>query len=213
MAVAHETERLITVSDPATEDVLMVVEAVDPDGVRRAADRARAAQPAWAALGWAQRRAVFRRCHRWLMANQGRLVASIVAENGKPAADALIEVVYCAAAFEYWGRMAPRYLRDERIRSFSPFILGRRMHTRREPVGVVGVIGPWNNPLLNSFGDAVPALAAGNAVLLKPSERTPLTPLVMLEMAGPSAAFRTICSRWCRARRRPARRWSTSPTT
>ncbi|MDN3028084.1 aldehyde dehydrogenase family protein [Streptomyces sp. S.PB5] len=57
------------------------------------------------------------------------------------------------------------------------------MYTRRVPLGVVGVIGPWNNPLLNSFGDAIPALAAGNAVVLKPSEHTPLTALLMEQMA------------------------------
>jgi acyl-CoA reductase-like NAD-dependent aldehyde dehydrogenase len=82
------------------------------------------------------------------------------------------------------------------VRSLSPFVLGRSMYTRREPLGVVGVIGPWNNPLINSFGDAIPALAAGNAVVLKPSEYTPLTALLMEKMARecgwPGGVFQVV---------------------
>ena len=64
------------------------------------------------------------------------------------------------------------------MRTGNPFVLGRRMVVRYRPVGVVGVIGPWNYPLVNSVGDAIPALAAGNAVVVKPSEVTPLTSLL-----------------------------------
>jgi acyl-CoA reductase-like NAD-dependent aldehyde dehydrogenase len=67
------------------------------------------------------------------------------------------------------------------VRSTNPFALGRRLVVRYEPLGVVGIIGPWNYPLTNSVGDAIPALAAGNAVILKPSEVTPLTSLLMEE--------------------------------
>ena len=68
------------------------------------------------------------------------------------------------------------------MRTGSPFLLGKKCVVRYRPVGVVGVIGPWNYPLTNSFGDCVPALAAGNSVILKPSEITPLTSLLMAEM-------------------------------
>ena len=66
--------------------------------------------------------------------------------------------------------------------------------TRYEPRGLVGVIGPWNYPLLNSFGDAIPALAAGNSVLLKPSELTPLTSLLVARGARASAGCPTASS-------------------
>ena len=82
---------------------------------------------------------------------------------------------------------------------------GRKLIVRYAPVGVVGVIGPWNYPLTNSFGDCIPALAAGNAVLLKPSEVTPLTSMLMGEMLRECGLPRT-CSRWCRATERRARR-------
>ena len=79
------------------------------------------------------------------------------------------EIGYAAGAFGFWAKHAPRYLADEKVRSSSPFVLGRKLVVRYRPVGVVGVIGPWNYPLTNSFGDCIPALAAGNAVVLKPS--------------------------------------------
>ena len=75
------------------------------------------------------------------------------------------------------------------------------------------MIGPWNFPLTNSFGDCIPALAAGNAVVLKPSELTPLTSLLMAEMLRecgmPDGVFAVAAGE----RRRPARRWSTPPTS
>jgi acyl-CoA reductase-like NAD-dependent aldehyde dehydrogenase len=119
-----------------------------------------------------------------MLDHQAEILASIVAENGKSEEDAVVELAYCVTAFAYWARTAERHLRRHRVRTFSPFVAGRSMYTRREPVGVVGVIGPWNNPLINSYGDAIPALAAGNAVLLKPSEHTPLTALLMQTMAA-----------------------------
>jgi acyl-CoA reductase-like NAD-dependent aldehyde dehydrogenase len=68
------------------------------------------------------------------------------------------------------------------VRSSSPFVLGRKLTVRYAPAGVVAVIGPWNYPLTNSFGDCIPALAAGNGVVLKPASLTPLTSLLMREM-------------------------------
>ena len=88
---------------------------------------------------------------------------------------------YAAGAFGYWAKNAPKYLADEKVRSTSPSCSGASCVIRYAPVGVVGVIGPWNYPLTNSFGDCIPALAAGNAVVLKPSSLTPLTSLLMAE--------------------------------
>ncbi|CAN5715220.1 hypothetical protein BH24ACT25_BH24ACT25_04270 [soil metagenome] len=67
------------------------------------------------------------------------------------------------------------------MRSRSPFLLGKKLVVRHRPIGVVGVIGPWNFPLNLCFGDAIAALMAGNAVVLKPSEITPLSTLLMAE--------------------------------
>ena len=110
-------------------------------------------------------------------------MTTICAETGRPADETqFAELSYGLAALEFWARQAPAYLADEEIESASPFVRGRRMVVRYEALGVVGVIGPWNYPLNNSFGDCIPALAAGNSVVMKPSEVTPLTSLLMAEM-------------------------------
>ena len=159
------------------------------------ADRARAAQPAWEALGFEGRGRVLRRMQKWLVDNSERVVQSIVDETGKTYEDAaVVELAYGAGALGFWAKHAPDYLADEKVRTSNPFVLGRKLVVRYRPVGVVGVIGPWNYPLTNSFGDAIPALAAGNAVLLKPSEVTPLTSLLLAEGCA-SAGCPSTCSR------------------
>ena len=145
--------------------------------------RAREAQPIWAAVGFEGRAEVLLAARGWMVANAERVVATIVVETGRPADETqFAELAYGLSALEFWAKSAPRYLADEEIETASPFVRGRRLLVRYAPLGVVGVIGPWNYPLNNSFGDCIPALAAGNAVVLKPSEVTPLTSLLMAEM-------------------------------
>jgi acyl-CoA reductase-like NAD-dependent aldehyde dehydrogenase len=172
----------IQVENPATGAVVGSVPNTPPDEVAALVARARAAQPAWEALGFDGRVAVLRRAQKWVTDNQDRIVETIVSETGKTHDDALIsEVGYTATAFGFWAKHAAGYLADEKVRTSSPFVLGRKLVVRYRPLGVIGVVGPWNYPLTNSFGDCIPALAAGNAVVLKPSEVTPLTSLLMAE--------------------------------
>ena len=172
----------IAVQNPATGEVVATVPVLDPAGVAELAARARAAQPAWEAIGFDGRATVLRRAQKWLTDNQDRVIATIVSETGKTHDDALIsEIGYGATAFGFWAKHAEEYLADEKVRTTSPFVLGRKLVVRYRPLGLIGVIGPWNYPLTNSFGDCIPALAAGNAVILKPSEVTPLTSLLMAE--------------------------------
>ncbi|HZN89662.1 MAG TPA: succinic semialdehyde dehydrogenase, partial [Thermoleophilaceae bacterium] len=171
------------VENPATGQVIATVPDMSPDEVKAMVAKARAAQPGWEALGFAGREVVLRRCQRWMVDNSDRVIDTIVSETGKTYEDALAaEVSYATAAFAFWAKNAEGYLEDEKVKTGSPFAKGRRLVVRHAPVGVVGVIGPWNYPLTNSFGDCIPALAAGNAVLLKPSEVTPLTSMLMGEM-------------------------------
>jgi acyl-CoA reductase-like NAD-dependent aldehyde dehydrogenase len=175
--------KTIDVTNPATGEVIATVPALDPAQVAELVGRARAAQPGWEALGFVGRARIFRRAQKWLVDNQDRVADTIVSESGKTYDDALLaEVSYGAGAFGFWAKHAPKYLADEKVRASSPFVLGRRLIVRYAPVGVVGVIGPWNYPLTNSFGDCIPALAAGNSVVLKPASITPLTSLLMQEM-------------------------------
>jgi acyl-CoA reductase-like NAD-dependent aldehyde dehydrogenase len=172
----------IDVENPATGQIIASVDAVGPERIPELVARARAAQSGWEALGFAGRAQVLRRCQRWVIDNSDRIIETIVSETGKAWEDAqMAEVTYAAGSFAFWSKNAEKYLADERVRAASPFVKGRKLVVRRVPVGVVGVIGPWNYPLTNSFGDCIPALAAGNAVILKPSEVTPLTGLLMGE--------------------------------
>jgi acyl-CoA reductase-like NAD-dependent aldehyde dehydrogenase len=180
---AAPMKREMAVENPATGEVIASVPNHTPEQVAAIVERARAEQPPWAALGFDGRGEVLRRCQRWVLDKVERVVETISSETGKTYEDALIaEVSYIVHAFRFWAKKAPGYLADQRIRSNSPYALGRKLIVRYEPLGVVGVIGPWNYPLSNSFGDCIPALAAGNAVALKPSDLTPLTGLLMAEM-------------------------------
>jgi acyl-CoA reductase-like NAD-dependent aldehyde dehydrogenase len=124
-----------------------------------------------------------KRAQKWLSDNADRVIETIQSETGKAYEEALFaEVSYAEGAFAFWAKSAEKYLAEERVKTASPFAKGRKLVIRYEPLGAVGVIGPWNYPLTNSFGDCIPALMAGNAVLLKPSEVTPLTSMLMGEM-------------------------------
>jgi acyl-CoA reductase-like NAD-dependent aldehyde dehydrogenase len=172
----------IPVQNPATGEIIRTVPIVSPDGIAAMAKRAREAQVAWESAGFEERAKVLRRAQKWVVDNSDRITKTIVSETGKAWEDAQVaEVTYAAMAFGFWAKRAPEYLADEKIRATTPFVLGRKLVVRYRPLGLVGIIGPWNYPLTNSFGDAIPALAAGNAVILKPSEITPLTSLLMEE--------------------------------
>jgi acyl-CoA reductase-like NAD-dependent aldehyde dehydrogenase len=171
------------IDNPATGGLVAAVPLYKPDDVAAAVAAARVAQPGWQAMGFDGRGEVFDRCRRWVLDNMDRVCGTISAETGKTYEDALLaEVAYILHALKFWARKAPKYLADHKIRSNSPFAVGRKLVVRYEPIGVIGVIGPWNYPLSNSFGDCLPALMAGNSVVLKPSDLTPMTGLLMAEM-------------------------------
>src|SRR3954462_2038138 len=181
-ATNGHTTGQVPVENPATGEVVAHVPDVSADEVREMARRARAAQPGWEALGFAGRARVMLRMQKWLLDNAPRVIETIVKETGKSWEDAqLAEISYGANAFGFWAKNAEKYLEDERVKSSAVLVKGKKLLVRYRPLGLVGVIGPWNYPLTNSFGDCIPALAAGNSVILKPSEITPLTSLLLAE--------------------------------
>jgi acyl-CoA reductase-like NAD-dependent aldehyde dehydrogenase len=178
----HGSGAEIPVENPATGEVIAHVADMRADKVAELARLGRAAQPGWQALGFDGRARVLRNLRKWLMDNGDEVARTLVSETGKTYEDAnLIELLYTGGALTYWGKHARRFLADERVSARTLAVMGKKMVTRYEPVGLVGIIGPWNYPLVNSFGDAVPALLAGNSVILKPSEFTPLTSLLMAD--------------------------------
>ncbi|MDQ6810372.1 MAG: aldehyde dehydrogenase family protein [Actinomycetota bacterium] len=172
----------IPVENPATGEIVASVPDLGAEAVGEMAARARAAQPGWEAFGFEGRARVLVRAQKWLMDNAEQVVSTIISETGKTFEDAsLAEIGYAGNAFGFWAREAPNYLGDERVKTSQVLVKGKKIVLRYRPLGLIGVIGPWNYPLTNSFGDCIPALAAGNSVILKPSEITPLTSLLMAE--------------------------------
>ncbi|TMK97849.1 MAG: aldehyde dehydrogenase family protein [Actinobacteria bacterium] len=172
----------IPVENPATGQTVATVPDLGPEAVAEMAARGRAAQPGWEAFGFDGRARVLLRAQKWLMDNAEQVISTIVSETGKTFEDATFaEISYGGGAFGFWAKHAPIYLADERVKSSQVLVKGKKLILRFRPLGLIGVIGPWNYPLTNSFGDCIPALAAGNSVILKPSEITPLTSLLMAE--------------------------------
>ncbi|HXB14137.1 MAG TPA: aldehyde dehydrogenase family protein [Solirubrobacteraceae bacterium] len=180
--VAATTAGEIPVENPATGETIRTVPDLGAEQVAEIAARGRAAQPEWEAYGFDGRARVMRRAQKWLMDNAERVVETIVSETGKTYEDAeLAEIGYAGNAFGFWAKYGPRYLADEHVKSSQVLVKGKKLINRFRPLGLIGVIGPWNYPLTNSFGDCIPALMAGNSVILKPSEITPLTSLLLAE--------------------------------
>jgi acyl-CoA reductase-like NAD-dependent aldehyde dehydrogenase len=172
----------IPVENPATGEIVGSVPDLGAAAVAEMAARGRRAQPEWEAYGFDGRARIMLRAQKWLMDNADRVIATIVSETGKTFEDAsLAEISYAGNAFGFWAKQGPEYLADERVKSGQLLVKGKKLILRYRPLGLIGVIGPWNYPLTNSFGDCIPALMAGNAVILKPSEVTPLTSLLMAE--------------------------------
>ncbi len=174
----------IPVGNPATGEVIGTILVLGKRQIGAIAARAREARPGWEALGFAGRGRVLRRAQQWMLDNAERVIETVVSETGKTCEDAqLADLGYTMTALGFWAKQAPRYLADERVPSWNnPLAIGKKLVIRYAPLGVVGVIGPWNFPIANSFGDCILALAAGNSVILKPSEVTPMSSLLMEEM-------------------------------
>ncbi len=151
-----------------------------PDAVADAAGRARQAQADWAQVPVAERARVFTRLARLVLDNRERILDTIQAETGKARLSAFEEVLDAARGVRVFAVRAPGLLRPVRRRGAFP-VLTRTVEYHR-PVGVVGIINPWNYPFNLPATDAAQALLAGNAVLLKPDSRTPFTALLLAEL-------------------------------
>ena len=174
--------RKIVSVNPATGEVLRELECAGEDEVRAAVARARAAQAAWAEEGLRRRIAVLREFQARLHAKKSEIAAAITREAGKPRAEALVtEVLVVLDAARFLIDHAWNLLRDEPMSHGNLATKLKRGYLVREPHGVIGIISPWNYPFSIPATESLAALVAGNAVVLKPSE---LTPLVALELAS-----------------------------
>ncbi|MGW3227821.1 succinic semialdehyde dehydrogenase [Kitasatospora sp. NPDC001095] len=171
---------LVETVAPLTGERLASLPQSTPADVEVAFQLARRAQAAWAALPVRRRAAVLLRFHDLLLRRQDEVLDLIQAETGKARLHAFEEVLAVAMAARHYGRAAHGYLKDKRRGGALP-VLTHAVEARR-PKGVVGHISPWNYPLELSIGDALPAFAAGNAVVNKPDTQTALTALWAREL-------------------------------
>ncbi|MGB5795259.1 MAG: aldehyde dehydrogenase family protein [Mycolicibacter algericus] len=167
----------ITIHCPSDGREVGRVATLDTTQVRQRIDAMREAQAEWEAMGPRGRAHHLYRWRDWLLANEQHLADVLQSETGKPRAEATIEAPLACDFINYFARNAERFLQDSRRKPHGPLGLPKKLLTVLRPHAVVGVISPWNFPLAMPAMDVVPALAAGAAVALKPSEVTPLSAL------------------------------------
>ena len=171
---AASARPMLTVHCPADGSVAGEVPIHSAAEVREVAAALRAAQPAWAALGFAGRAAVMRRWRDWFLDNSGRIGAIVQRETGKSWSDTGAEVPVAVEVINYYAKHAEAFLAPEQRRPHSPAMAAKRLSLEYSPHQLVGAITPWNGPIGVPMLDIPAALMAGCAVLTKPSEFTPL---------------------------------------
>ncbi|MFF8591325.1 succinic semialdehyde dehydrogenase [Streptomyces sp. NPDC015220] len=179
---------------PFTGEKLADLPESTPEDVALAFERARAAQSAWGRTPVRQRAAVLLRFHDLVLDRQAEVLDLIQLETGKARLHAHEEVQAVAVASRHYGRRAAAYLKPKRHTGAIPTLT--KVTELRHPRGVVGQIAPWNYPLELSVGDALPAFAAGNAVVMKPDTETCLTALwardLLVEAGLPAEVFQVV---------------------
>ena len=163
----------------------MTVTSHTAEDTRAAFERARHAQRRWADTPISERKRIMYRYHDLLLDRQDEVMDVIQEESGKARKDAHEEILDSAITARHYANQAARLLKPRTVRPTLPIIT--TTHVEHAPVGVVGVIAPWNYPLILALSDAVAALIAGNAVVIKPDAKTPrtaLTAAALLHEAG-----------------------------
>ncbi|MGW7351698.1 succinic semialdehyde dehydrogenase [Streptomyces sp. NPDC054784] len=179
---------------PFTGERLAELPESTPEDVATAFARARAAQQAWADTPVRRRAAVLLRFHDLVLGRQSEILDLIQLETGKARLHAFEEVLAVAVAARHYGRKAPSYLGAKRHTGAIPALT--KVTELRQPRGVVGQVAPWNYPFELSVGDALPALVAGNALVMKPDTETALTALrareLLVEAGLPPEVFQVV---------------------
>src|SRR5215831_7102350 len=170
---AKQSETFDTVN-PATGEVIATFPVHGRAEVDAAVERAREAAAWWSGLGWQERQTRLLAWKSHLIRYVGRLAELIHNETGKPLADAQLEIFLAVVHIDWAARNARGVLGPRRVRSGIPAI-NLASWVEYAPLGVIGVMGPWNYPVFTPMGSIAYALAAGNAVVFKPSELTPAT--------------------------------------
>src|SRR5256885_4178293 len=169
--------------DPATGEEIGRAPIVMPEEVARAVGRARAAQTAWAARRYSERGRVIMDARNVILKELEEIAFLISMETGKPVAEAIsLELTPVLDLMQHFARKTATLLGPRRISVGQYWTMGRTSYEIYKPIGVIGIISPWNFPLATPLGEVVMALMAGNTAVLKLSELTPLTGLKIKEI-------------------------------
>ncbi len=169
------TQSTLESFNPATGELVGSVATITPDQVQGVVDDVARIQPAWAELTLKDRARYLRRAADALLDEIDEIAELLVSEQGKPRAEAYtMELLPTVDALHWCAKAGPKILAAEKIRMSQAFALSKKAHFSYEPIGVVGVIAPWNYPWSIPFGEVAIALMAGNGVVLKPASLTPL---------------------------------------
>jgi acyl-CoA reductase-like NAD-dependent aldehyde dehydrogenase len=169
----------IQVLDKATSQLVASLPVDDADAVMAAANRARVAQVAWSALAVNERVRLLKLARKELLRDRDKIRDALARETGKVAFDVIGEIFSVCQDIGHFSKRAKKWLQPRKVGTFP--LIGKKGFICYQPYGLVGVISPWNAPLTLAMGDALPALYAGNAVLVKPSEITPLAVMYAIE--------------------------------
>src|SRR4029077_12065944 len=161
--------------NPATGELVGTVPTITPDQRQAVVDDVARIQPAWAELSLADRARYMKRAADALLDDIDEIAELLVNEQGKPRAEAYtMELLPTVDALHWCAKAGPKILAGEKGRMSQAFLASKKSPFTYEPIGVVGVIAPWNYPWSIPFGEVAIALMAGNGVVLKPASLTPL---------------------------------------
>jgi len=181
VGTAETTDDLsIPVHAPAFSEEIAAIPDLSEDEVDRTIEATREAATEWREVPVSDRAEVFAAFADLVSANREELLDLVQLETGKSRTHALEETIDVPQSAEYYANKGEKFLAPDSRGSAVPLVTSTEVHY--DPVGVVGVISPWNYPLVLSVSDAVPALLAGNGVVLKPDDKTPFTALRLAEL-------------------------------
>src|SRR5262249_4786056 len=176
-----DVRRRLRVSTPADDETIGEIRVSTADEVRAAVARARAAQAGWAARPIAERARIVWKALDILVADEDRFIDVIVRDTGRSRVETLImEMLPACDSLAYHAKRAAELLADRKVPMH--FLRNKKLVLSYRPLGVIGVITPWNGPFILALNPTVQALLAGNGVVIKPSEVTPFASRLVLDL-------------------------------
>src|SRR5262249_31992684 len=169
------------VLDPATGAAVDSIEVATPEAIAATVTRVRGNQAEWEAIGNQGRYRWLGKLRDWILDHVEEISDTVPSETGQVRGGIAAELFYVTDLINFYGANAEKFIGDEAVRPHSPLVASKKLVIQYRPHPVVGVISPWNFPLAMGLGDSIPALQAGAAVVVKPSEFTPLSLIQVID--------------------------------